>query len=85
MPEAFVALIIDVVLVEILGVNLAPLCSCPCWEVNTIGYVAYVALLRIVALPDRSEHALAYPAVKLTYAVNLLACVASEGRHTEAL
>ena len=85
MPDFLVALIVHEVLVEICIVELTPFCCCPGWEVNTIGYITYVVLLREVTLPDVREHLLAYPTVELTYTVNLLASIASEGRETEAL
>ena len=85
MPDFLVALVVHEVLVEICIIELTPLCCCPSWEVNTVGYITYVVLLWEVTLPDVREHLLAYPTVELTYAVNLLASVASEGRETETL
>jgi hypothetical protein len=85
MPDFLVALVVHEVLVEICIIELTPLCCCPSWEVNTIGYITYVVLLWEVTLPDISEHLLAYPTVKLTYTVNLLASVAGEGREAETL
>ena len=85
MPDFLVALVVHEVLVEICIVELTPLCCCPGWEVNTIGYITYVILLWEITLPDVREHLLAYPTVKLTYTVNLLTSVASECRETETL
>ena len=85
MPDFLVALVVHEVLVEICIVELTPLCCCPSWEVNTIGYITYVVLLWEVTLPDVREHLLAYPTVQLTYTVNLLASVAGEGREAETL
>ena len=85
MPDFLVALVVHEVLVEICIIELTPLCCCPSWEVNTIGYITYVVLLWEVTLPDVREHLLAYPTMELTYAVNLLTSIASEGRETETL
>ena len=85
MPDFLVALVVHEVLVEIFIIKLTPLCCSPSWEVNTIGYITYVVFLWEVALPDVREHLLAYPTVKLTYTINLLASVASECRETETL
>ncbi len=85
MPDFLVALIVHKVLVEICIIELTPFCGCPCWEVYTIGYITYVILLWEVTLPDIREHLLAYPTVELTYTVNLLTSVASEGREAETL
>ena len=52
---------------------------------HTIGHVAYVIFLGIIALPQGSKHFLRYPSVKFTYTVNFLASVAGEGGHTETL
>ena len=72
-------------LVEVLGIDLTPLSSCPCREVYAIGDVANVVLLGIVACPDVGKHLLADPAVKFRYTVDLLAGVAGKGRHAELL
>ena len=85
LPDILVALVRHEVLVEILAVKLLPLCCCPCWEVNAIGNIANVILLRIVAVPDWSEHLLRNPSVELRHTINLLAGVASECRHAETL
>ena len=85
MPDFLVALIAHKVLVEIVIIELAPLCGCPCWEVYTICYIIHMILLWEVTLPDVREHLLAYPTVQLTYTVNLLASVAGEGREAETL
>ena len=85
MPDFLVALVVHEVLVEICIVELTPLCCSPSWEVNTIGYITYVVFLWEVALPDVREHLLAYPTVKLTYTINLLASVACECREAETL
>ena len=85
MPDFLVALVVHEVLVEICIVELTPLCCCPSWEVNTIGYITYVVLLWEVTLPDVREHLLAYPTMELTYTINLLTSVASECREAETL
>ena len=85
MPDFLIALIVHEVLVEICIVELTPFCCCPSWEVNTIGYITYVVLLWEITLPDVREHLLAYPTMKFTYTVNLLASVASECREAETL
>ena len=85
MPDFLIALVSQVVGIEVLSVELAPLVCTPCGEVNTVGNIANVALLGIVAVPDASKHLLADLAVQPANAVNLLTGVASEGRHTEAL
>ena len=71
--------------IEVLGIDLQPLCSTPCGEVYTISHIAYMVLLRIIATPDGSEHLLRYPAVKHRHTIHLLTGVTSEGRHTELL
>ena len=85
MPDALVALVAHEVLVEVLGIELAPLGSSPCGEVYTVGDVAYVILLWIVAFPDGGEHLLAHPSVQFAHAVDLLTGVACERRHAETL
>ena len=64
-PNAFVALVAHEGRIEILIVDLTPLCCAPCGEVDAIGDVAHVILLREVAFPYRREHLLADPAVEL--------------------
>ena len=51
-PDFLVRLVGHEVLVEVLGIELPPFCSAPCWEVYTVGDIAHVVLLGIVALPD---------------------------------
>ena len=63
-PDFLVALVAHVLSVKVLSVNLAPLGSTPCWEVNTVGNITYVVLLGIVAGPDRCKHLLANPSVQ---------------------
>ena len=58
MPESLVRLVGEVLLIEILSIDVSHLCCTPCREVNTVGYVAHVVLLRPVASPDRCEHLL---------------------------
>ena len=85
LPDALVALVAHEVLVEMLSIELLPFCSGPGGEVNTIGNESNVVLLGIIAVPDRSEHLLGYPTMKLAHTVHLLAGVAGEGGHTETL
>ena len=84
-PNLLVALVTQEFLIEILRIEFTPLCSCPCGEVYTVSNVTNVVFFWIIAFPNRCKHLLAHPSVKLTYTVNLLAGVASKGRHTELL
>ena len=52
---------------------------------DTIGDVAYVVLLGIVASPDAGEHLLGDPSVELRDAVDFLTSVASKSGHAELL
>ena len=85
MPDLLVRLVAHELLIEVLAIDGTPLSSSPCGEVNTVGHIAHVVLFRIVAVPDRSEHLLRNPSVKLRHTVYLLTGVAGEGRHTELL
>ena len=64
MPDAFVGLVGEMFLVEIFRIDLAPLCSAPCWEVYAVGDISDVVLLRPVACPDVVEHLLRHPSVE---------------------
>ena len=85
MPDFLVALVAHMLCIKVLSINITPLCSTPCWEVNTVGNVAHVILLRIVAFPDWSKHLLRYPTMKHRYTINLLTSVTSKCTHTELL
>ena len=85
MPNALVALVIKEIGIKILVIDLAPLSGRPSREVHTIGDIADMVFLRIVARPNGREHLLADPAMKLTHTVDLLTGVAGEGRHAETL
>ena len=79
MPDALVALVSHERIVEILGIELAPLCGGPCGEVDTVGDVSYMIFLRIVTVPDVGEHLLANPSVQLAHTIDFLASVAGKG------
>ena len=84
MPNLFVALVGHERRVEVLIVKLTPLGSGPSGQVNAIGYIAHVVFFGVIAFPNGGKHLLANPSVQATNAVNLLASVASEHRHTES-
>ena len=79
MPNLLVRLVEHEVLVEILGIELAPLRSTPSGEMNAVGDVAHMVLLGVVSLPDASEHLLGDLAVQPADAVDFLTGVAGKG------
>ena len=52
LPNLLVALVRHEVCVEVLAIDILPLCGSPCREVYTVGYIAYMVLLWIVTVPD---------------------------------
>ena len=64
MPDFLVRLVAHVLLVEVFGIDMTPLGSTPSGEVNAVGDVAHMVLLRIVAVPDGGKHLLRYPSVQ---------------------
>ena len=85
MPDLLVALILHERGIEVLVVDVAPLCCAPCGEMHAIGHITHMILFREIAFPDRSEHLLAHPAMELGHAVDFLTGIASEDTHAETL
>ena len=85
MPYLLVALVAHEFGIKIFCIELSPLCGGPTGEVDTVGHIAHMVLLRIVSVPDGGEHLLAHPTVQLAHTVHFLAGVAGKNRHAEAL
>ena len=78
-PDSLVALVAEMLGIEMLSIELAPFVGTPCGEMNTIGYIAYMTLLGIVALPDTGKHLLADLAVQPAHTIHFLRSVAGKG------
>ena len=84
-PNLRIRLVGHEFLVEIFGIDLAPLGSRPSREVNAVGDVAHVVFLGEITFPNRREHFLRHPSVEFRHAIDLLTRVAGEGGHAEFL
>ena len=83
-PNLLVALVGEMCLVEVLGIEFSPLVGAPCGEVHAVGNIAHMTFLGIIAIPDAGKHLLAHFAMQPAHAVHFLRSIASEGGHAEA-
>ena len=83
-PYLLIALVTHERGIEVAVVDPAPLRGCPRRQMDTIRPSPRDSPRGSIP-SKRSKHLLAHPSVELTHTVDLLAGVAGEGRHAEAL
>ena len=83
LPHLRIALVVEEILVEMLGIELFPFGCRPGRHMDTIGHITHVRLFGSITFPDTGKHFLGNLSVKPAHAVCLLTGVEAEHTHRE--